>query len=348
MEQVFVIRPARLDDLDWFYSITKETGAGFTSLQHDKDFLRKRLTTVEKSFTEQIPVQERIYLFVRENLPTRELVGISGIDVAVGYKESFYNYQISTVTQSCKELDIYMLHTMLNVVNNFQNASELISFWVHPNFRGKNISKSLSLCRFLFIASFAEWFGKEIIAELRGVVDEAGHSPFWDAVGRNFFDMEFTRADALTMTSGKQFIADLISREPIYVDLLPEAAQEVIGVTHATTGPARYLLEAQGFKFNNHVDIFDAGPLISAERDDIWSIKHSKVATISKLQTQVPGSIQAILFNHKLDARFTVAGIQIDGTAQATISPTIAEILELQVGDKLRYVPYNQEAICKI
>ena len=27
-------------------------------------------------------------------------------------------------------------------------------------------------------------FGERVLAELRGVMDEAGHAPFWDALGR--------------------------------------------------------------------------------------------------------------------------------------------------------------------
>lgn len=337
MDQAFVIRPAHLGDLEWFHSISHMLGTGFTSLQHDREYLQKRLTVVEKSFKEQIPIHERVYLFVRENLPQREIVGISGIDVDVGHKESFYNYQISTITQSSKKINIYMVHTILNVVNNFQQASELISFWVHPLYRGKSVSKSLSLGRFLFMAKFLQWFGKEIISEIRGVVDENGISPFWDAIGKNFFGMEFKRADALTMTAGKQFIADLVSREPIYLDLLPISAQQVVGLEHPEAKNARYLLETQGFKFNNHIDIFDGGPLLSVERDNIKTIANNRLVTISKLQDKITNGVEALLYNNKLDARITVDHIQVLDSGDIVISSRIAEILELNIGDQVRY-----------
>lgn len=337
MEQAFVIRPARLDDLEWFHSISHIVGTGFTSIQHDREYLQKRLTIVEKSFNEKIPVQERIYLFVRENLPQRELIGLCGLDVSIGYKESFYNYQLSTVTQSNKKLNVYMVHTLLNIVNNFQNASEIITFWVHPEFRHQDVSRSLSFSRFLFVAQFAHWFGKEIIAEVRGIVDANGRSPFWEAVGRNFFGMEFNRADALTMTMGKQFIADLVSREPIYLDLLPYEAQKVVGVEHPDASPARHLLESQGFRFNNHIDIFDGGPVLSVDRDSIKTVADSKVVTISKLQDDLQGSVTSMLYNNRLDARITVEKIQLLDDGSAIIAPHTAEILQVKAGDQLRY-----------
>lgn len=337
MDQAFVIRPVSLNDLEWFYSISHMVGTGFTSLPDNREYIKKRVTIVDQSFKEAIPVQERVYLFVRENLPSREIVGICGIDVDVGYKESFYNYQISTITQSNKELDIYMVHTLLNVVNNFQQASELITFWVHPNFRGQFVSKSLSLSRFLFIAQFPQWFNKTIVAEIRGYIDENGESPLWNALGAKFFGMTFKDADALTMTKGKQFIADLIAREPIYIDLLPEDAQRVIGLEHPEATPARYMLESQGFKFNNHVDIFDGGPLISADRDEIKPIAQSKLITISKIQDKLENTTYVLIYNCKCDLRVTEEYLQINADGTAIITQKTADILRIKPGDQVRY-----------
>ncbi len=335
--QAFVIRPANLGDLEWFHSIAHMFGSGFTSLPNNKEFLKKRLTIVEQSFAEKIPVQERIYLFVRENLPDKKIVGTSGVDVSVGYKESFYNYQISTVTQSCEKLNKYVTHSILNLVNNYQQASELISFWIHPEFRGQGMSKSLSLCRFLFMAQFAQWFNHDIISEVRGVVDENGMSPFWDAVGQKFFDMTFKEADALTMTQGKQYIADLASREAIYVDLLPEAAQQVIGKEHPEAHAAYHLLQGQGFKFSNHIDIFDGGPLLWAERDHIKTVADNKIGVLANFADDITSGTKAMLYNNKLDARFTVADVIITSAQEIEIAHTTADILGIKVGDPVRY-----------
>jgi arginine N-succinyltransferase len=335
MDQAFVIRPATVKDLDWLYSHSHLFGVGFTSLPHNKDFLKQRLQLVERSFKEQLPVEERIYLFLRENLPKKEIVGICGIDVNVGYKESFYNYQISTVTQSSAALNIYMEHQLLNLVNNYQHASELISFWLQPSLRGKNIGKSLSFSRFLFMAQFPQYINSTVIAEVRGYFDMNEISPFWEAVGRKFFSVDFKVADELTFANGKQFISDLCSREPIYIDLLPKDVQAVIGKEHPDASPARVLLEQQGFRFSNHVDIFDAGPLLAVERDSIKTVMESKVATVVKFADE--NDQEALLYNNRLDARFTVAPITVLPTGEVTISKQIADILHVKVGEEIRY-----------
>src|SRR5207244_699397 len=132
----------------------------------------------------------------------------------------------------------------------------------------------LQLVRFLFMAEHPQCFESTVVSEIRGVVDAAGRSPFWDALGQHFFDIDFAEADRLSIVN-KRFIADLMPRHPIYIPLLPKTAQEVIGKPHPESQRAVTNLEAQGFKFNNQVDIFDAGPVMICPRDEVKTVKRS-------------------------------------------------------------------------
>ncbi|MGV8546764.1 arginine N-succinyltransferase, partial [Pseudomonas aeruginosa] len=76
--------------------------------------------------------------------------------------------------------------------------SELCALFLHAdNHSGLN-GKLLSRARFLFIAEFRHLFGDKLIAEMRGMSDEEGRSPFWESLGGHFFKMEFSQADYLT------------------------------------------------------------------------------------------------------------------------------------------------------
>lgn len=333
----FVIRPVRLDDLKWLYEISSTVGVGFTSLVPDKKYLQQRVELSIKSFKQSLLPQQRLYLFVRENLLNHEIIGICGIVACVGYSQAFYNYQISSIVQSCAQLHISLEHKVLRLVTNFQQASELVSFWVHPEYRGKQVSKSLSLSRFLFIAQHSEWFGKEILAEIRGVCDASGVSPFWEAVGKHFFAMSFAEADRLTMTLGKQYIADLESREPIYCDLLPPEAQSVIGVGHHDSQGAIKLLESEGLKFHDHIDIFDGGPVLSAKLEHIKILLNNKLATVEACVANITSGIYAIVYNNKIDARFTTALITVTMSGAVLISEHTAKIINVTVADQIRY-----------
>lgn len=44
------------------------------------------------------------------------------------------------------------------------------------------------------MAAFRERFNEKVVAEMRGVIDEQGYSPFWESLGKRFFAMEFSRA----------------------------------------------------------------------------------------------------------------------------------------------------------
>jgi arginine N-succinyltransferase len=126
------------------------------------------------------------------------------------------------------------------------------------------------------------------------MVSPDGVSPFWEAVGRHFFKMDFAEADKLSATTDNQFILDLMPQHPIYADLLPEAAREAIGKCHVDGEGARKLLEWEGFSFSNVVDIFDGGPLMSVQRDNIRTLRESRRMKIEPA-SQLSGGKRALI-----------------------------------------------------
>lgn len=335
-QEPFVIRPVTEDDFDWLFNFRSKVDLGFTSLPHNREYLTNRLATVCNSFAENIPPQQRIYLFVREQLDSGERVGIAGVQACAGFNTIFYNYEVSSITQHSREMDLQFDHQVLNLVENFQTATELISFWVDPEKRGQKYGKPLSYSRLLFLAQFANLFGKTLIAEIRGVCDEHGKTPFWDTVIRPFFGMEFVTADYLTMSTDKQFIADLMPKLPIYVDLLPKEAQQLIGVAHDTALPARKFLENQGLKYRNYIDIFDAGPLLSADLTDVKLVKDSSLKTVVAVEANIQDGRFVIIGNVNLGMRMTTGIIQ-EQENNVVVSKDIAEILQVDVGSEVRY-----------
>jgi arginine N-succinyltransferase len=103
-------------------------------------------------------------------------------------------------------------------------------------------------------------------------MDQAGHSPFWDAIGGRFFGMSFPEADEFNAVHGTQFIADLFPKTPIYVAMLPESARAVIGQPHPTGRAALKMLENENFVWDGYVDIFDGGPTVTARTDKIKTV----------------------------------------------------------------------------
>src|SRR5690606_30814096 len=139
-------------DLDWLLGVSHNATSGFSSLPTDKDYLAKRLELSAKSFAEQIPSQERTYIFACEEIASNNTVGIFGIQACVGHDSVFYNYIVSNITQMHRSLNIKLDHKVLELVDNYQHATDLISFWVDNHMRGKKIGKMLTMSVLLYIA----------------------------------------------------------------------------------------------------------------------------------------------------------------------------------------------------
>ncbi len=135
------------------------------------------------------------------------------------------------------------------------------------------------------MAAFRERFNEKVVAEMRGVIDEQGYSPFWESLGKRFFAMEFSRADYLCGTGQKAFIAALMPKHPLYIDFLSPEAQAVIGKVHPQTAPARTVLEKEGFRYLNYIDIFDGGPTLECDIDRVRAIRKSRLVTTEAGET---------------------------------------------------------------
>src|SRR3546814_18157633 len=77
--------------------------------------------------------------------------------------------------------------------------------------RSSDWSSDVCSSDLLFIAMHRARFADRVLAELRGVIDERGGSPFWDGVAGRFFGMGFQDADYFNAINGNKFIAALRS-----------------------------------------------------------------------------------------------------------------------------------------
>jgi arginine N-succinyltransferase len=288
-----VVRAIEARDLDGLMALAQLAGDGMTTLKPDRGALAARLETARASFAASIPPARCDYLFVMEDLAQGRLVGVCAIKAAVGLEESFYNYRIGTLVHASKELDVYSRMDTLYLASDLTGSAEFCSLYLHPDYRKEDNGKLLSKSRLLFIAQFPHLFPDRLIAELRGYQRSDGTSPFWDSLGRHFFKMGFDRADDLSSLDKKSFIAELMPRYPLYVALLPQEAQDVIGKVHAATVPARRMLEQEGMYFEGYVDIFDAGPVLQARVRELRAVRDSRLAQIHTHPRQNPSPADA-------------------------------------------------------
>jgi arginine N-succinyltransferase len=333
----FVIRAARDEDLQALYEMAKLTGGGFTNLPPDRPALRAKLERSHAAFERRDDGQphDDLFVLILENVDTGEVRGTCQIFTRVGEKWPFYSYRIGTVTKHSQELGRTFRAEILNLVNDLEGCSEVGGLFLHPNERAGGLGMLLARARYLFIRQHRARFADRILAELRGVIDEAGGSPFWDGVAGRFFGMNFQAADEFNATHGNQFIADLMPKHPVYTAMLSEQARAVIGLPHPSGRAAMRMLENEGFAFENYVDIFDGGPTMTARTDQVSTVRDATDAIVAAI---APGGEAALVATGSLAGFRATQGRVGTSDAGTTIDPRAAEALGLQPGDAIVHI----------
>jgi arginine N-succinyltransferase len=339
---MMIVRPIAESDLESLFSLASKTGVGITTLPADRVQLKKRIEDSLASFAGRADKADEIYVFVLEDVVAKRIAGTCAVAASVGLRQPWYSYRVGLVVHASQELGIFTKTPTLFLSNDHTGHSELCSLFLDPDYRhGKNGSL-LSKSRFLFVAQFRHLFAEKMIAELRGVSDEHGKSPFWESLGRHFFSMEFSQADYLTGIGKKSFVAELMPKHPLYSSFLTPEAQAVIGKTHELTAPARGMLEDEGFRYEGYVDIFDAGPAVECDVDDIDAVAAS---VDYKVEISIPPAktdgILHLVANSDI-ANFRVMLVQgAAGEGKFALTSDTAKALGVASGDNIRAVPLS-------
>lgn len=338
----YVFRPIQETDLPAILEIAGQTGPGFNSLPNDAKVMHEKIIQSLESFSEKINIKKRYYFFVLENTDAHEIIGSAGIETNLGHLWPFYKYKISTLVQISEALNQHKEHQILNLVSDHQGATELAALYLKPAYRGEGRGTFLSRARCLFIAEFLNEFSDTMVADMRGVSDKEEVSPFWDAVGNRFADMRYAEASNLKAIRGSQFLVDLMPHLPMYIDLLPEAAKQVIGKTHENTAPAMHVLEKEGFQFKNYIDIFDGGPTIETEKTKLKTVLESKVGILVSCKDRLIAENAMMISNTKHENfRAVVGSLEVLREDKLALSSMLANTLKVSVGDKLRYSTFR-------
>jgi len=333
------LRRSRLDDLEGLFELAKKAKAGITTLPADRILLQERLVAVDKAFENKSnkPGMDS-YLFILEDLSKGKIIGTSGIASKIGGYEPHWTYELKEQSFNSETLRTEKIVRYLKLKANHNGPSEIGTLFLDPDERGGPWGRFLSLSRFLFISAYKECFESEVIAEMRGEIDD-NKSVFWECLGKHFFEMDFEKADRLSMRD-KHFIAELMPTHPIYVPLLPIQAQEVIGKVHSNTKPALSLLEKEGFKFNQEVDIFEAGPVVSCPTDKIRSVRESVFSKCMGVFEPNQDDKPMMIANLSSFESFSVTlGKVKEGHEQVEVSQDCFESLKFNKGDDLLYCP---------
>jgi arginine N-succinyltransferase len=146
--------------------------------------------------------------------------------------------------------------------------------------------------------------------------------------------MDYPQAEALAGGRSKAFIADLMPQSPLYVPLLPEAAQRAIGQLHPDGQVPFQILLDEGFDADSHIDIFDGGPTAEGQLQALHSVRAARpLAEWARLEATGGSAAPALLAcTHRRDgfrARLLAAGQPLAGAIDELGADALATPLML-------------------
>jgi len=328
-----ILRPAKESDLPALMALAEEASFGLTSIPRNHHYLEHKIQKSLYSFKTEPYIGENHYLFFLEW--EGKVIGSTAIIAQIGIEEPFYSFHLLQEKLHSPAMNIDREIGVLHFIKARKKPTEIGTLFLSPKMRQKNFGKLLSWSRFLFIATFKSRFTDTVVADMRGV-NKNGVSPFWEAVGRPFFQVDFPNAYLLN-AQHPEIIEELFPKHPLYLDLLPEEARACIGAIHENTIGAFKMLEKQGFKTSQYFNIFDGGPHVFAHTDQIPAVSHNTLATVHSVNTTLHTNHQVLISNTQLDFRATSAAVHIDET-RISLHPDVAKALHVAPGDPVRYI----------
>ncbi|BBB30747.1 arginine N-succinyltransferase [Neptunomonas japonica] len=335
---MLLIRPLTFADLQGLERLAVISGGRMTTLPANRDHLNELINRTRQSLRKEVTqYSDESYHFVLEDQTNGEIVGVCGIDASVGINTPFYSYRVDEVVHASSELQIHNRIPALHLCQDYTGSARLCTLFLDKDHRTKENLNLLSRSRMLFMAQHPERFANKLIAELQGVADSANRSPFWECLGRHFFNMDFTKANYLTGINSKGFIADLMPHYPVYVPLLSDEAQASLGQPRPDMIDVKNLLEEEGFNYRRYVDIFDAGPTLEARTQDIRTMTQSKKCTINIGSGSSSEKQVNVLISNTERENFRCLIVKLD-PQQPEIAAEVASLLHLNNGDNIRII----------
>jgi arginine N-succinyltransferase len=296
---MLIIRDASSQDLDELFRLAAFLNT--VNLPADRQVLRDILALGEQSFGQKLPPLSREYLFVLEDTQTKQLLGTSMIIAQHGTPDSPHIFfDVLRDEKYSSSLGKHFVHQVLKIGYSYNGPTEIGGIVLDPAFRGhpEKLGKQLSFVRFLYIAKHPNRFRRRVLAELLPPLEADGTSLLWESLGRHFTDLSYQEADRISKKN-KEFIRTLFPGESIYVSLLPEKVQDLIGEVGPSTKGVAKMLEDIGLEYQKRIDPFDGGPHYSARVEDISLIQDQKPATV---RTASDGTTNALVACEREDA----------------------------------------------
>jgi arginine N-succinyltransferase len=298
---MFVVRPVELTDIDALEKLAAQTMPGVHTLPKTREKIAASVERSIASFAAHVDIpSEESYLFVLEQQASGEIVGTAAIFASAGSNGTYFSFRNDVIQQVSRDLNISHSVHALTLCSELTAYSQLSGFYLTNRSSAGLEAGLLSRARLLFAVLAPHRFGDRFFVPLAGITDKNGQSPFWEALGRKFFKMDFLDAEkVIGGARNRTLIVELMPHYPVYVPLLPGDAQAAMGQIHADGELAFDLLTEEGFEADDYIDIFDGGPILQAHKNSLRSFTGSIMRRVAHAE---PGQSCDLLVTYAVAA----------------------------------------------
>lgn len=334
---MLVQRLSRLSDLPEIQRLAASSPAGASALPDDTARLGEILELSDASKVEAISFSgEERYFFVIEDTLSGRLAGCSSVIASAGFSEPFYTFRNEMFVHASRQLGLHNRMHVLSLCHDLTGHSLLSGFHLEPAYQQAEAMMLNARGRLLFMASHPQRFAESTSVEVVGVSDEQGNAPFWDAVGRHFFAVSYSEAERIGSSRGRSCLAELMPGYPIYVPMLSDEAQEVIGQVHPSAQTVFDLLMEEGFETDNYVDIFDGGPVVHARTRELRTVRESELALVEIGDMASADTPWLVANQHIGDFRACLLQLAWRPGEKLVLDERVARALGVVAGDTVR------------
>lgn len=340
---MLVFRPVTEQDLAAVHALAAQSPVGVTSLQGSRARLAERIRQSESALSGDIRFRgEERYLFVLEDSTSGELAGVAGIDASAGYGEPFYCFRNDTLSHSSASLGLANRVHVLTLCHDLSDASLLTAFYAGPG-AGRAGTELLSLARLMFVACHPQRFADTVVSTMLGVTEADDVSPFWDSVGRVYFGIDYAEAERICGEHGRRALASQMPQQPIYVPLLSESAQLVMGEVGEEARVGYDILYGDGFEVEDYIDAFDGGPVLLGRVSALRSTAASRTWPVASGAPEAPEAGTEWLLANTGTATFRAVRARASLEAgMLRVAPAVMLALQLGEGAWIRALPCGE------
>ncbi|MCE3261902.1 MAG: arginine N-succinyltransferase [Pseudoduganella sp.] len=341
---MYVVRPVETADIAALESLAAVSMPGVHTLPKTREKIEQAVERSIASFAAHVDIpSEESYMFVMESLADRKIVGTAAIHASAGSNGTYFSFRNDVIQQVSRDLNISHSVHALTLCSELTAYSQLSGFYVDAAVAQRPEAALLSRSRLLYAVQAPHRFGDRFFVPLAGLTDEQGGSPFWDALGRKFFKMDFLDAErVIGGARNRTLIVELMPHYPVYVPLLPGDAQAVMGQIHPSGELAFNLLTSEGFEADEYIDIFDGGPILQAHKHSLRTFTASMPRRVADAAgTQASDAVATYAVSSGPDQRFravTISCPPLENTDTVCLPQEVRDVLGVAEGDSVTCV----------